>query len=189
MGGRPAGQTGGAETLPAENTRLLKPNAAKLPHEELIERGYNVMPVDAQKRPLAPQYRECYDRRCPELAQLFENRSVKKKQTGLALLGRVNPHFPDKVLVIVDVDDPRKFPDEARRLLEGTWCWLTGPRCPVDNDKHNITCEGNVCRHGDHEFKLSEEACEARPMRFWRLRRRRSWWGRAWRSSSAARWS
>jgi hypothetical protein len=37
--------------LPAENTRLLKSNAAKLPHEELIERGYNVVPVDAQEAP------------------------------------------------------------------------------------------------------------------------------------------
>jgi hypothetical protein len=135
---------------------LLKSNAAKLPHEELIERGYNVAPVDAQKRPLAPQYRECYDRPCPELAQLFENRSVKKKQTGLALLGRVNPFLPDKILVIVDVDDPRKFPEEASRLLEGTWRWYTGPRCPVDGDKHNITCEGGICRHGDHQFRLEE---------------------------------
>jgi hypothetical protein len=126
------------------------------PHEELLGAGYNVVPVDAQKRPLAPQYKECYDRPCPELGGLFEERSVKKRQTGLALLGRINPHFPDKMLVIVDVDDPRKFPDEARRLLEGTWRWLTGPRCPRDGDKHDIRCEGGICRHGDHEFKVSE---------------------------------
>jgi len=157
MGGRAVGQAGGGETSPlAENMRLLKSNAARLPREALLEAGYNVVPVDAQKRPLAPQYRECYERYCPELGRLFEDKSVKKKQVGLALLGRVNPHFPDKILIVVDVDDPQKFPDEARRLLEGTWHWLTGPRCPADGDKHNITCEGSICRHGDHEFRLEE---------------------------------
>jgi len=125
-------------------------------HELLLVAGYNVVPVDAQKRPLAPRYAECYERKCPELAQLFESRSVKKRQTGLALLGRINPYYPDKILVIVDVDEPWKFPEEARRLLEETWHWRTGPRCPRDGDKHNITCEGGICRHGDHEFKLSE---------------------------------
>ena len=146
------------ETLPppAENTRLLKSNAAKLLHEELIERRYNVVPVDDRKQPLAPKYRECYDKHCPELLQLFEKRHIKKRQTGVALLGRVNPYFPEKILVIVDVDAPQKFPDEARRLLEGTWHWRTGPRCPADGDKHNITCEGGICRHKDHEFKVSE---------------------------------
>jgi hypothetical protein len=158
MGGRAVGQAGGGAFLPpvAENTRLLKPNAAKLPHEVLLEAGYNVVPVDAQKRPLAPQYRGCYDKHCPELGRLFEDRSVKKRQAGLALLGRVSPHFPDKILVIVDVDDPRKFPEEARALLKGTWHWRTGPRCPRDGDKHNITCEGGICWHGDHEFRLEE---------------------------------
>jgi len=125
-------------------------------HELLLATGYNVVPVDAQKRPLAPRYAECYERKCPELAQLFESRSVKKRQTGLALLGRINPYYPDKILVIVDVDEPRRFPDEARALLRDTWHWRTGPRCPADGDKHNITCEGGICRHGDHEFRLEE---------------------------------
>jgi hypothetical protein len=67
---------------------------SKLPHEELIEKGYNVVPVDAKKQPLVPKYRECYDKHCPELARLFEERGVKRRQTGLALLGRVNPPLP-----------------------------------------------------------------------------------------------
>jgi len=129
---------------------------SKLLHEELIERGYNVVPTDSRKQPLAPRYRECYDRSCPELARLFEDRSVKKKQTGLALLGRVNPHYPDKILIIIDIDDPRRFPEEARRLLDGTWHWLTGPRCPQDYDKHDITCDSGACRHRDHQFRLEE---------------------------------
>jgi hypothetical protein len=129
---------------------------SKLLHEELIERGYNVVPVDAKKQPLAPRYRECYDKPCPELKQLFESKSIKKKQAGLALLGRVNPFYPDKILIIIDIDDPRRFPEEARRLLEGAWRWLTGPRCPRDGDKHGIRCDSGACRHGDHEFKLSE---------------------------------
>jgi hypothetical protein len=129
---------------------------SKLPHEELIEGGYNVVPVDAKKQPLAPRYRECYDKPCPELAKLFEDKSIKKKQMGVALLGRINPYYPDKILIIIDVDDPRKFPDEARRLLDGTWHWLTGPRCPHDYDKHNIVCDSGACRHGDHHFRLDE---------------------------------
>jgi len=156
MGGQTNGAGGGADSsLANKNVQILKPTAAA-PHEALLAVGYNVVPVDAQKRPLAPQYRECYDRLCPELAQLFENKSVKKKQTGLALLGRINPYYPDKILVIVDVDDPQKFPEDARRLLDGTWHWYTGPRCPRDGDKHDISCEGGVCRHGDHEFPLHE---------------------------------
>jgi hypothetical protein len=161
MSGGAVGRARGEVSLPSvdENTRLLKPNATRRllePHEELLEAGYNVVPVDAQKRPLAPQYKGCYNRRCPELLQLFEKRHVKKKQAGLALLGRINPRFPDKVLVIVDVDDPQKFPDEARRLLEGTWHWLTGPRCPVDGDKHDIVCDSSACHHKDHQFRLEE---------------------------------
>jgi hypothetical protein len=129
---------------------------SKLPHEELIERGYNVVPVDAKKQPLAPRYRECYDRHCPELGALFESKGVKKRQTGLALLGRINPYYPDKILIIIDIDDPRRFPEEARRLLDGTWHWLTGPRCPHDYDKHGITCDSGACRHRDHQFRLEE---------------------------------
>jgi hypothetical protein len=140
----------GAQTT---NTDLFKTLTL---HELLLAAGYNVIPVDAQKRPLAPRYAECYDRPCPELSQLFEQRNVKKKQAGIALLGRINPQWPQKILVIIDIDDPQKFHEEVRQLLEGAWRWLTGPRCPVDGDKHNLKCEGGVCRHGDHEFRLEE---------------------------------
>jgi hypothetical protein len=125
-------------------------------HEELIAAGYNVVPVDAEKHPLAPRYAECYDRHCPELLGLFEERGVKRRQAGQALLGRINPRYPQKILVIIDIDDPPRFPQEARRIVEGTWHWLTGPRCPRDGDKHGIACASGTCRHGDHEFKLSE---------------------------------
>ncbi len=140
----------GAQTMSTDRFKTLTL------HDLLLAVGYNVLPVDAEKRPLAPRYAECYDKPCPELSQLFEQRNVKKKQTGIALLGRINPQWPQKILVIIDVDDPSKFPEEARQLLEGTWRWLTGPRCPVDGDKHGIVCEGGVCRHKDHEFKVSE---------------------------------
>jgi hypothetical protein len=130
--------------------------SVKLLHEELIERGYNVIPVNAKKEPLAPQYKDCYDKPCRELAGLFEERHVKRQQAGIALLGRINPYFPVRVLVIIDVDDPAKFPPEARELLKGTWHWLTGPRCPRDGDKHDIICGPVACRHGDHDFDLSE---------------------------------
>ena len=153
LGGRAGGGAGSSPVV--GNLQILKSDAPTL-HEALIAAGYNVVPVDAQKRPLAPRYVECYEKHCPELLRLFEDRSAKRRQAGLALLGRVNPHFPEKILVIVDIDDPRKFPDEARRLLDGTWHWLTGPRCPRDGDKHSITCDSGTCRHGDHEFRLEE---------------------------------
>jgi hypothetical protein len=128
----------------------------KLTHEELIERGYNVIPTDGNKQPLAPQYKECYDKPCPELTRLFEDRGVKKRQAGIALLGRINPSYPEKILIIIDVDDPAKLPPEARELLKDTWHWLTGPRCPRDGDKHDIVCGPAACRHKDHGFNLSE---------------------------------
>jgi len=130
--------------------------SVKTVHEELIGRGYNVIPVDAKKEPLAPRYKDCYDRHCRDLVELFEDRGVKKKQTGIALLGRINPYFPVHVLAIIDVDDPAKFPPEVRETLKDTWHWLTGPRCPKDGDKHDITCGPVACRHKDHDFDLSE---------------------------------
>ena len=152
--GRRAGEGAGPSPV-AEDSQILKSDVPTF-HEALIGAGYNVVPVGKRKRALAPQYKECYDRPCPELSQLFENKSVKRRQTGLALLGRVNPHFPDKILIIIDIDNPAKFPQEVRELLKGTWHWLTGPRCPADGDKHNIVCEGGICQHGDHEFRLDE---------------------------------
>jgi len=132
--------------------------SVKTIHEELLERGYNVIPVDARKEPLVPRYKDCYDRHCRDLAELFEDRAVKKRQAGIALLGRVNPYFPLRILVIIDIDDPSKFPAEAREILKGTWHWLTGPRCPRDGDKHDIVCGPVACRHGDHDFQLEEAA-------------------------------
>jgi hypothetical protein len=132
----------------------------KLLTHELLEKGYNVLPVGADKQPLTQRYGECYDRHCPELRKYFESHLVKRRQVGIALLGRVNPRYPEKILVIIDVDDPRRFPEEARQLLKDTWHWLTGPRCPVDGDKHNISCQGPLptalCRHNGHEFRLEE---------------------------------
>ena len=123
--------------------------------ERLVAEGYNVVPTD-EKRPLGGAYAACYDKHCPELAERFESKKIKKMQTGVALLGRINPEYPQWVLAIIDVDDPARFPDEARELLRGTWHWRTGPRCPRDGEKHDIKCENGVCRHGDHEFPLSE---------------------------------
>jgi hypothetical protein len=62
MSGQAAGTGGGAGSSPvAENLQTLKLDAPTL-HELLIGAGYNVIPTDSQKRPLAPQY----NRHCPE---------------------------------------------------------------------------------------------------------------------------
>jgi len=107
---------------------------SRLLYEELIERGYNVVPVDARKQPLAPRYRECYDRHCPELAKLFEELRVKRRQTGLALLGRVNPQYPQKILIIIDIDDRkeglvRRLPEALSEVIWGFCLLLICYKC------------------------------------------------------------
>jgi tetratricopeptide (TPR) repeat protein len=93
------------------------------------------------------------------LAQIYEE--YRTRSYGWALVGRINPRYPDYLLAFIDVDDPDKFPEEVGKMLEGrTWHWLTGPRCPIDGAKHGVVCEGAgkeaKCRHGGHEFKLGD---------------------------------
>jgi hypothetical protein len=148
-GGNPADGGGGAQVANTGGNKFVTI------YEALLAAGYNVIPVDAQKRPLAPKYAECYERPCGDYLRETFSKS-KRRRTGLALLGRVNPNFPDLILAILDGDRPDKFPQEVREMLRGTWHWMTGPRCPVCGGKDDIRCEGGACRHGGHEFKAGE---------------------------------
>jgi len=144
------------------------PVAAVSAHEALLRAGLLVIPVDSNKQPVGAaegEIRLCYQapdsEDCRQNIRRIWNRvenskELKKRWKGLALLAGANPHYPEKLLLIIDVDRPGALPPEARRLLSGGWHWLTGPRCPIDGEKHGIRCENGVCRHGDHEFKLAD---------------------------------
>jgi len=120
---------------------------------QLATSGYNVLPVQRDKRPVGVRdYEQYYDEHMSPDFVKNALRNAKDKITGLALLGRVNPWFPEKMLVIIDVDDPDKLSNEAREILKSTWHWLTGVRCPKDGEKHDIRCVNHNCKHGDHEF-------------------------------------
>ncbi len=151
------GRAGGVEDSSpvAENSQILKFNAATL-HEALLTAGYNVFPLTFRSARLLRATPIATRSTAPSSANCLKTAALRRSKRGIALLGRINPYLPDKILMIIDVDDPQKFPDEARRLLENTWHWRTGPRCPRDGAKHDVKCEGGVCRHSDHEFKLSE---------------------------------
>lgn len=126
--------------------------------ETLVPAGYNVIPVTSDKRPVGLEsYEELYERHQSIDEAREALRRASPKATGVAILGRINPWYPDRVLVLVDVDEPEKLPAEAREILERSpWHWLTGVRCPRDGSKHDIECRGDRCRHGDHEFNATE---------------------------------
>ncbi|WP_054842561.1 bifunctional DNA primase/polymerase [Vulcanisaeta distributa] len=135
----------------------------------LVHAGYNVIFVNESKMPIGiEEYAKYYDE---HMTEDFINEYVKKalrRAKGIALLGNINPWFPpDKRLVIIDVDNPwtwddvkQRLPQELANKIEGSWKWLTGPRCPIDRDKHGIKCDGEVCTHEmgnePHSFKLPE---------------------------------
>ena len=132
--------------------------------KQLVGFGFNVIFVDRDKRPVGiEKYADYYTQKMqPEAFK--EHVKKAAKATGIALLGNYNPDYPNKALVIIDVDDPKvwqekvlpNLPENVKQKLETTWRWLTGPRCPVDGDKHNITCKDGKCRHSDHEFNVKD---------------------------------
>ena len=131
----------------------------------LVRHGYNIIPVTSSKSPIGvDSYTQYYSEHITEDFASGILKKVAGKASGIALLGSVNPLYPDKILVIIDIDNPwvwedalSKLPEDLRKKLEGNpWKWLTGPRCPVDREKHDIKCSGDTCAHRDHVFKLSE---------------------------------
>ena len=135
----------------------------------LVRHGYNVILVSQSKSPVGiTEYRQYYREHMSEdfIVEVLEKAS--DKAAGIALLGVVNPLYPDKILIIIDIDDPWKWEEVLQKLPEGLrskilndpWAWQTGPRCPIDHEKHSIKCIKGTCTHslekGEHEFKLSE---------------------------------
>lgn len=121
----------------------------------LYDLGFNVIPVDSNKRPLCSWSSEKRILR-EELVRLLD------KATGIGIVGGLeNPFKPVSVLVIVDVDKPSVLDKSPalKSLVETTVSWFTGPRCPKCEEKHLEVLEPGArfkCPKCNTEFTLSE---------------------------------
>jgi hypothetical protein len=122
---------------------------------KLYDLGFNVIPVDAEKRPLTKwSARERIPR--DELEKLL------RRAKGIAIAGGpVNPWAPVATLVIVDIDNPEaleRYPS-LKSVVETTVSWRTGPRCPRCNNKHLEVLEPGKrfkCNNCNVEFNVEE---------------------------------
>lgn len=100
---------------------------------KLYDLGFNVIPVDSEKRPLC----SWSPRKRIEESKLKE---LLSKASGIAVCGGFeNPLKEIKsILVIFDIDDPRILEKSVflKSLVEHTVSWKTGPRCPRCGEKH-----------------------------------------------------
>ena len=121
----------------------------------LYDEGFNVIPVDINKKPLtawSPRER-------------IDKETLKKKlreATGIAIVGgSENPFKPVAYLVVVDVDRPsalEKYPS-LKELISKTVRWSTGPRCPRCENKHLEIVEPGKrfrCSKCGVEFSIDE---------------------------------
>jgi transposase-like protein len=125
---------------------------------ELYDKGFNVLPVGDDKRPLGSWG---VDRRLDlsELDRLFRSGRAK----GVAIVaGPQNPVVGEgKWLVLIDVDRPdvlKEMPT-LRSVIERTIAWRTGPRCPQCGSKHLEVLEPGRrwrCKEHGHEFTIED---------------------------------
>ena len=121
----------------------------------LYERGFNIVPVKADKTPLSK-----WDpgRRIPreKLEELLNEAS------GIAVVGGPeNPGKPVAQLVIVDIDDLHVLEESPslRSIVESTVAWRTGPRCPEClSKKVGVVEQGRrfKCLECGREFTIGE---------------------------------
>jgi ribosomal protein S27AE len=122
---------------------------------KLYEKGFNIVPVGADKRPLCEwSSRERIPRE--ELEKLLD------KARGIAIVGGAeNPWKPMFSLVIIDIDDPSVL-NKSQTLsfiVESTVAWKTGPRCPRCFNKHlELVEHGKKFKCGEcgKEFTIEE---------------------------------
>jgi hypothetical protein len=114
----------------------------------LYRAGYNVVPVDHEKKPLCSWSSR-------ERVEPGKLRELLEKATGIAVIaGPENPWKPVAELIILDIDDPSvvEKSQRLRELLDSTVVWRTGPRCPKCRNKHlealepgrRFKCSGDV---------------------------------------------
>ena len=113
----------------------------------LYDLGFNVVPVDSQKRPLASWSPDKRLERA-ELEKLLE------KAEGVAVVAGLSPWSVSGInVILLDIDDPRVLErsSKLRRWVESTVHWLTGPRCPECYSKRveRVEAAGGRLRCGD----------------------------------------
>lgn len=125
---------------------------------ELYDKGFNVLPVGDDKRPLGSWG---VDRRLDlsEIGRLFRSGRAK----GIAIVaGPQNPVVGEgKWLVLIDVDRPDALKNmpTLRSVVENTIAWRTGPRCPHCGSKHLEVLEPGRrwrCKEHGHEFTIED---------------------------------
>jgi len=100
---------------------------------KLYRAGFNVIPVDSEKKPLC----SWSPRERIEESKLKE---LLAKASGIAICGGPENPFKDakSILVIFDIDNPSILEKSVflKSLVEHTVSWKTGPRCPQCSNKH-----------------------------------------------------
>jgi hypothetical protein len=98
----------------------------------LYKLGFNVVPVNEEKRPLGQW---ATDKRMEEREFLVK----LKNSSGIAVVGGViHPFSKDYVLGMVDIDNPEALEKSSalQEIISETVAWKTGLRCPKCNGKH-----------------------------------------------------
>jgi len=99
---------------------------------KLYDLGFNVVPVDVDKKPLCSWSSSKRISR-EKLEELLNS------ATGIAIVGGTeNPWKPVAILVIIDIDKPSILSKSPllKSIVESTVSWKTGPRCPQCEEKH-----------------------------------------------------
>jgi transposase-like protein len=123
---------------------------------KLHDAGFNVVPVDNNKKPLTSW---AYNKRI-ERDRLSE---LLRKASGIAIVGGPeNPFKGASVLVLVDVDRPSVIDRSPflKELISKTVSWYTGPRCPRCEGKNLEVLEpGRRFRCSECKTEFTIEEC------------------------------
>ena len=123
---------------------------------KLYDIGFNIVPVDFDKKPLCSwSSSKRIDR--GKLEELLNN------ATGIAIVGGFENPWRDAnaVLILIDVDNPQALEKSQtlRDVISKTVSWYTGVRCPNCFEKHvNVLEYGKKfkCSRCSKEFTVSE---------------------------------
>jgi hypothetical protein len=121
----------------------------------LYDNGFNVVPVDSSKKPLASW---AFDKRIVR----EELEALLKKAGGIAIVGGPeNPFRGASILVLIDVDRPSVLNKSPflKELANKTVSWATGPRCPRCESKDLEVLEKGKkfkCNECKTEFSIEE---------------------------------